>query len=275
MLAVPTATSAPVERGVTPRSVAGGRAGGGRPAGPRRRPRCEGALRAREPTGSCRRAHHLVRRREPGHGHRRRRHGSRTRRSRWCPRWASRRKRRPSPTERLPFVGVATSPEWFGNPWGFGITGASLSTRSKTGEPRVGCAAAGATRRLEREEGRGRHRHRPARARSELRRPPPRSAEAGFQVAAPLTLPVPPIDAATTARSLVAGIVPPPGAVLAAHDRRDRARDRPAARGAQLHGDRGRRRQPLLAVRAGRSAPASPRSSPSRRSKPTRRRSAA
>ncbi len=116
-------------------------------------------------------------------------------------------------TERLPFVGVATSPEWFGNPWGFGITGATLSTRSKTGNPVWGLqlrALLGGSK--------GKvvvvvtdtdplGAIRAAETSTALRK-------AGFRVAAPVTLPVPPIDAAATARSLVVGIAPPPAAVL-------------------------------------------------------------
>ena len=40
--------------------------------------------------------------------------------------------------EAVPFVGVAGSPEWFGNRWGFGITGAALSARSTTTSPAWG-----------------------------------------------------------------------------------------------------------------------------------------
>jgi hypothetical protein len=116
-------------------------------------------------------------------------------------------------TERLPFVGVATSPEWFANPWGFGITGASLAARSKTGNPAWGVqlrALLGGSK--------GKKvgivtdsdplgAIRAAETASALR-------QAGFQVGPPVTLPATPIDAAVTARSLVAGIVAPPPVIL-------------------------------------------------------------
>ena len=116
-------------------------------------------------------------------------------------------------TERLPFVGVATAPEWFANPWGFGITGASLATRSKTGNPAWGVqlrallGGAKGTKVAIVTDADPLGAIRAAETTAALRK-------VGFEVAAPLTLPAPPIDAATIARSLVAGVVPPPPAIL-------------------------------------------------------------
>jgi branched-chain amino acid transport system substrate-binding protein len=116
-------------------------------------------------------------------------------------------------TERLPFVGVATAPEWFANPWGFGITGASLAPRSKTGNPAWGVqlrallGGAKGTKVAIVVDSDPLGPIRAAETTAALRK-------VGFEVAAPLTLPAPPIDAAVTARSLVAGVVPPPPAIL-------------------------------------------------------------
>lgn len=114
--------------------------------------------------------------------------------------------------ERLPFVGVAGSREWFGNRWGFGITGAGLSEQSTSGSPAWG-------RQLRALLGGARRKSvvvvtdadalgaiRAAEANASLRK-------AGFQVPPTITLPASPVDTAAIARSLVIP-VPPPAAVL-------------------------------------------------------------
>jgi len=116
-------------------------------------------------------------------------------------------------TERLPFVGVASAPEWFANPWGFGITGASLAPRSKTGNPAWGVqlrallGGAKGTKVGIVVDSDPLAAIRVAETTAALRK-------VGFEVAAPLTLPAPPIDAGATARALVAGIVAPPPVIL-------------------------------------------------------------
>jgi hypothetical protein len=112
---------------------------------------------------------------------------------------------------RLPFVGVA-SPEWVDNRWGYGIAGAPPSARASTVSPAWGVqlrallggsrgkAVAVVTSDDDASVARG------ADARVSLR-------AAGFHVSAPLVFP-PPVDAASVARQLTAGIAPPPVAVL-------------------------------------------------------------
>ena len=56
---------------------------------------------------------------------------------------------------RLPLVGVA-SPEWVGNRWSYGITGAPPSARSATAGPAWGVQLR-AARRVPRQRGHGRH----------------------------------------------------------------------------------------------------------------------
>ena len=116
-------------------------------------------------------------------------------------------------SERLPFVGVADSGEWFGNRWGFGITGAPLTARSKVGNPAWGVqlrtllgGSSGKTVFVITDSD-PLGPIRVAETTTALR-------QAGFKVVAPVPLPVPPIDPVVTARALVAGIVPPPSAIL-------------------------------------------------------------
>lgn len=112
----------------------------------------------------------------------------------------------------LPFVGVAGSPEWFGNRWGFGITGAALSERSTTGSPAWGvqlrALLGGSSGKsvVVVTDGDALGSVHAAETNAALRK-------AGFRVAPAVTLPAAPVDAAATARSLVAP-VPPLAAVI-------------------------------------------------------------
>jgi hypothetical protein len=113
--------------------------------------------------------------------------------------------------ESMPFVGVAGSPAWFGNRWGFGITGVSLAERSTAGSPAWGVqlrALLGGSRRksvVVVTDGDALGAVRAAETNAALR-------SAGFRVSPAVALPSP-VDAAATARALVAP-VPPPAAVL-------------------------------------------------------------
>jgi hypothetical protein len=119
--------------------------------------------------------------------------------------------------EAVPFVGVAGSPEWFGNRWGFGITGAALSSASTTASPAWGVqlrALLGGSRAktvVVVSDGDALGAVRAAATNAALR-------DAGFRVLPTVTLSAPPVDAAAVARALVAPVPPPTAVVLVATD---------------------------------------------------------
>ena len=153
---------APVERGVTPTSVAGGRAwwratrrvkaptSGRRPASSARtgrvasagaRSRTPARARSPTPTAAARLADEAFA---------------------VVPAVGIAQEATTFSTERLPFVGVAGVPRVVRQPVGLRHHRRVALDAVEDREPRVGCAAPRAARRLEGEEGRGRHRHRPA-----------------------------------------------------------------------------------------------------------------
>lgn len=111
----------------------------------------------------------------------------------------------------VPFVGVPGSPEWFGNRRGFGIVGSPLAAGSTTANPAWGVqlrALLGGSRRksvVVVTDGDALGAVRAAATNAALRK-------AGFRIAPAVPL-TPPVDAAATARALVA-LVPLPAAVI-------------------------------------------------------------
>ena len=153
-------------------------------------------------------------------------------------------------TERLPFVGVATSSRVVREPLGLWHHRGFAFDAVEDRESRVGCATASAARGLQGEEGRGRHRDRPVErdpSRGDLHRAPQGRlpGRGSAHVAGPADRRR---DHGAISRRRDRSTA---GGGAVAHDGCDRGRDRPAARGPQLHGHRGRRRQPLLAFGTG------------------------